>query len=216
MIVLENEERPQVSIIEDNQPFRESLESYLTENGFEVVEVAEDLSHYKFTPVDLLILDIQLPSGHSTHFIEYAIRKAAFMDILILSGKEDEETIFKCMANGAKGYLSKSVDLPKIEQALHTIFKGGVVIEPRLAKRFWELFSGYKPYQKKPFPYTEDDRTIIQFIAKGLSKVEVADVLGLPRRSVKTRLQKMYNDIGINNQVSLVVHALKNGWIDID
>jgi len=209
-------EKPQVSIIEDNKKYADTLARYLEENGFELVEVASSIDDYKFVPTDLLVLDMILHGKSSIDFIETAIRKAAFMDILILTAHADEDSLFKAMELGAKGYLTKDSALEKIHSALTNLYKGGVVIAPKLAKRFWALFSSQRGLGTTHFPYTEEDRTIIEFIGKGLSKAEVADVLGLPRRTVKTRLQKMYQDLGINNQVSLVVHAVRSGWIEID
>ena len=212
---IENE-KPQVSLIHSDKDYLSKISEFLSTNDFEVVETVNEVSDYRFSPVDLLIIEAFGDLDATADFLETSNRKAAFMDILVLTENGTDDSLQKCMLKGAKGYLASSTSFEKIKSGLHTIHDGGVVIEPKLAKLFWKRFSNQRKIEEQPFPYTEEDRTIIQFIAKGLSKVEVADVLGIPRRTVKTRLQKMYHDIKVNNQVSLVVYALKSGWIDVD
>ena len=92
---------------------------------------------------------------------------------------------------------------------------GGTVIEPRLAKTFWHYFKGVEaPPHDEPV-LTRTNCSCLKLVAKGLSNAEAAQVLGLPRRNVRTRLQKIYDKLGARSHVDAVVVALKRGLIQV-
>jgi len=119
------------------------------------------------------------------------------------------------MRRGAAGYLVKGVPADRLRESILSVEAGGTVIEPRLAKAFWQYFKGVEsPPREEPLLDAEE-LELLNLVAKGLSNAETAGVLGTRRRSVRTRLEKIYDKLGARSHVDAVVVALKRGLISV-
>ena len=164
-----------------------------------------------------VLLDLELPGIDG---IEVTTRvKAAHpeIEILILTTFDDETKVYRAVQAGAGGYLVKRVAPEKIREGLLQILAGGTVIEPRLARRFWNYFQSVKG---KPPPGAESllepiERDILQMIARGLTNQETGKVLSLERRTVRTHLAHIYRKLGVGSRSEAVVSALQKGLITL-
>src|SRR5919199_799280 len=64
----------------------------------------------------------------------------AVEDILILTSYEDEQKVYEAIQAGASGYLVKRVGPEKIRSGIREVMEGGTVLEPLIARRFWNYF----------------------------------------------------------------------------
>jgi two-component system response regulator DegU len=107
----------------------------------------------------------------------------------------------------------------KIRSAIQEVMDGGTVLEPIIAKRFWNYFqsvqaSGAKPTDN-PWGLTRVEFDVLTYVAKGLSNAEVGRVMTLERRTVRTHLSHVYKKMGVNSHVEAVVLALRAGWVEL-
>ena len=88
------------------------------------------------------------------------------------------------------------------------------MIEPRLARRFWQYFKGVQEPRKPEVPQLSPlELDILYAIARGLSNQEAGEIVKLDRRSVRTQLGHIYAKLGVRSHVEAVVKALKLGLI---
>lgn len=161
------------------------------------------------------LVDIELPGIDGLELVAELKEAHVACELLILTSFANEEKVFEAMRRGASGYLVKGASADRLHAAITAVDEGGTVIEPKLAKRFWDYFKGVEsPPREEPglFP---DEIELLGLVAKGLSNGEAARVLGLGRRNVRTRLQKIYDKLGARSHVDAVVVALKRGLIQI-
>ena len=164
---------------------------------------------------DVVLMDLELPGMNGIEATRAVRARSSRPEILVLTSYEDEDHVFEAMRAGASGYVVKGASASKLAEAIAEVDRGGTVIEPRLAKRFWAYFKGvHEP--KKPGPaLTEIEMGVLFAIAKGLSNAEVGRVIGMDRRTVRTVLGHLYGKFGVRSHVEVVVAALKLGMIDI-
>ena len=152
------------------------------------------------------------------NLLELVKPKAPEMQILILTTFDDEAKVYEAMQGGASGYLLKHAAFERLPPAILEVWQGGTVIEPRLARRFWNYFQSVqtKGRQPDPFGLSELERELLGYFAKGLSNAEVGNVLSINRRTVRTHLLHIYRKMKVHSHVEAVVRALKAGVIALE
>lgn len=119
---------------------------------------------------------------------------------------------------GASGYLLKQATFERLPAAIVEVYQGGTVIEPRLARRFWNYFQSVQTKARAPDPFglSPLERELLAYFGKGLSNAEVGQVLSIDRRTVRTHLLHIYRKMKVHSHVEAVVRALKAGVIALD
>lgn len=163
--------------------------------------------------VDLVLMDLELPGLGGVETTRLLRARDGAPDVLVLTSYEDEESVFAAMRAGAAGYVVKGAPLQRLLRAIADVAAGGTVIEPRLARRFWAFFQGLRGQVPGAPPLSAIEEQILSVLAKGLSNGEVAQVVGLDRRTVRTHLGHLYRRFGVRSHVELVVAALKLGLV---
>jgi DNA-binding NarL/FixJ family response regulator len=210
-----------VIIVEDNLRYAAALAKGLdASEGIRVIGTfytAEEL--LKAGPsaeADVAILDIGLPGMDGIALVKKLKYQRSGMELLMLTAFEDEEKLFSALKAGASGYLTKNAAAAAVALAVKELASGGTVISPALARRFCSYFEslGTLPARSDPWGLESDEKELLRFIARGLTNTELGDVLGMGRRSVRTRLGHIYAKMGVNSRVEAVAMAIKAGVID--
>jgi len=163
----------------------------------------------------VVLMDLELP-GASGIETTRALKAACEVEVLVLTSFEDEQHVFDAMRAGASGYVVKGAQVGKLVEAIVEVDGGGTVIEPRLAKRFWQYFKGVQEPRKQEVPQlTALEHEVLSMIARGLSNEEAGRIVSLDRRSVRTQLGHIYSKLGVRSHVEAVVKALKLGIIEM-
>jgi DNA-binding NarL/FixJ family response regulator len=166
----------------------------------------------------LVLLDLELPGLHGIQVTQQLKRRVPEVEVLILTSFEDEQKVYEAIQAGASGYLVKRVGPEKIRSAIHEVMEGGTVLEPLIARRFWNYFQSLQakpPEKPNPWGLTPEELEVLRYVAKGLSNAEVGRVLSLERRTVRTHLSHVYRKLGVNSHVEAVVLALRSGLVEL-
>jgi DNA-binding NarL/FixJ family response regulator len=213
-------EKLPIFIVEDQAPTLRALVKLLgTFPDLEVVgsamsgEAARDALPRSGARVALV--DVELPGIDGLELVGELKAAHVACELLMLTSFVAEEKVMEAMRRGASGYLVKGVAGERLHAALHEVDRGGTVIEPRLAKAFWQWFRGLQEPPKRENPLGPDELELLALVGKGLSNAEAGEVLGVARRNVRTRLQKIYDKLGARSHVDAVMVALKHGWLQL-
>jgi DNA-binding NarL/FixJ family response regulator len=217
-------ERTRVYVVEDQPQLLKNLVKVLgTFPELEVVgtsqdgeEAVEDIVRVR---PELVLLDLELPGLNGIQVTQRVKRRAPEVEILILTSFEDEQKVYEAIQAGASGYLVKRVGPEKIRSGIREVMEGGTVLEPLIARKFWNYFQSIqaKPPEKKANSWglTPTEFEVLRYVAKGLSNAEVGQVMTLERRTVRTHLSHIYKKMGVNSHVEAVVLALREGLVDL-
>lgn len=217
-------ERTRVYVVEDQPQLLKNLVKVL--NTFEELEVVgtsqdgedavEDIVRVR---PQLVLLDLELPGLNGIQVTQRVKRRAPEVEILILTSFEDEQKVYEAIQVGASGYLVKRVGPEKIRSGIREVMEGGTVLEPIIARKFWNYFQSIqaKPPEKKENPWglTPTEFEVLSYVAKGLSNAEVGQVMTMERRTVRTHLSHIYRKMGVNSHVEAVVLALRAGIVEL-
>lgn len=208
-----------VLVCEDDDRFRGLLVRRLeARGGFEVTQAATGeraCGIAQQREIDLALLDLELPGISGVEVVERMRRDGPGPEVIILTSFRDETRLFEAMRAGAAGYLVKGVAPQRLFAAIAEVLRGGVIIDSRLARRFWNHFASVRGRQEADFGLTKGELEVLQLVARGLSNPEAAQAMGGSARHVKTRLESVYRKLGVSSRVEAAVKALKAGLIDL-
>jgi DNA-binding NarL/FixJ family response regulator len=219
-------DRTRIFIVEDQPQLLKNLVKVLgTFPELEVVGTSQDgesgVEEIVRLRPQLVLLDLELPGINGIQVTQKVKRRAPEVEILILTSFDDEQKVYEAIQAGASGYLVKRVGPEKIRSGIKEVMEGGTVLEPIIARRFWNYFQSVqaKPAPDKkpenPWNLTPVEFDVLRFVAKGLSNAEVGQVMTLERRTVRTHLSHIYRKMGVNSHVEAVVLALRAGVVDL-
>lgn len=217
-------ERTRVYVVEDQPQLLKNLVKVLgTFPELEVVGTSQDgeeaVEDIVRVHPELVLLDLELPGLNGLQVTQRVKRRAPEVEILILTSFEDEQKVYEAIQAGASGYLVKRVGPEKIRSGIREVMEGGTVLEPLIARKFWNYFQSLqaRPPEKKENPWGLKplEFEVLRYVAKGLSNAEVGQVMTLERRTVRTHLSHIYKKMGVNSHVEAVVLALRAGIVEL-
>lgn len=110
-----------ILIIDDDESSRESLSSYLTDIGYEIMTAASGESGYnlfkKFN-ADLIISDIKMPGMSGLDLLKKVKDYDSLVQVIIITAFDDMNSTICAMQLGAYDYIEKPIDIIRLT---HTI-----------------------------------------------------------------------------------------------
>jgi two-component system response regulator DegU len=208
-----------VLVCEDDPRVRAGLERTLAAGGRTVIGAVgtgeEACAQVAAAAPDVLLLDIELP-GMSGLEVVARLGGRTPAEILVLTTFEDERKVYQAICDGAAGYLTKRNAATRLVTAVRDVHAGGTVIDPALARRFWNFFrsqEGRAPVD--PYGLTDDEREVLTLVGRGLTNPEVGRAVGRTRRAVKVDLERIFRKLGVRNRVDAVVKAVAAGLVQL-
>lgn len=171
----------------------------------------------------LAIVDIKLPDGSGVDLIAEIRASHPGTMCVVNSIFDDDQHVFAALKAGAQGYLAK--DEPRESQAaqLRQIVHGQPPLSPGIARRILSHFAARdeapqagQGTERPEHDLTEREVEVLRLIAKGYSRPEVAEMLGLSVNTVATYTKSIYQKLDISRRAEAVVEAVRLGLIRSD
>lgn len=99
-----------VLILDDETDFAQELQEYLQLREFDVYTAAtpgDGFASMRRRPYDLLILDVRLPGMNGIEILKQVRKLYPSMEVIIISGHGDIDTVIEALREGAIDYLRK-------------------------------------------------------------------------------------------------------------
>lgn len=105
-----------ILVVDDNEDYLQHVTKELRDEGYEVVQARSDEETFDLLSaqsVDCILLDLYMP-GIGSHEVCHRIKRAAFSGgtpVIMTTGRQDRETILRCLEAGADDYADKSAEI---------------------------------------------------------------------------------------------------------
>lgn len=171
-------------------------------NGRDAVERFRELKP------DVALMDLAMPELDGGGAI-LAIR-GEFPDarILVLTTYGGDESVFRALENGAKGYLLKDCSTADLLEAIRAIHAGGSHVSAHAGARLAERAMGGAALSTREIE-------VLNLIAAGKSNKEIAALLFISEGTVKTHVLSIHEKLGVGDRTEAVVTAIKRGILRI-
>ncbi len=160
------------------------------------------------TPVSLLLLDLLMPGMKGEAGIRIITDSWPDIPVVIVSMKEDTDTIRRLLSAGAMGYIPKTSSPDVMVSAIRLVLDGGIYIPPHV------LHLNENP--SMPSPDTDDYRLsdqgnltrrqlqVLELIKSGKSNKAIASELGLTTGTVKMHVSGIFRKLNVTNRTEAV------------
>jgi FixJ family two-component response regulator len=123
--------RTLISIVEDDQPFRESMRKLIRSLGYavEAFSSAADFLESPLLPATAcLVADVQMPGMTGVELQKNLIDGGYAIPTILVTAYPDEVVRNRALKNGVVCYLSKPVDDEHLERCLRSALQSGEAI----------------------------------------------------------------------------------------
>jgi len=206
-----------VLVLEDHPETREWLtdiirQAFVEVKIFEASSLAQARATIKSNQLDLALIDLNLPDGNGVEIISEISQKSPDTYCVVATIFDDDNYLFPALEAGAQGYLLKEQTTDEFIQNLQGIIKGEPPISPAIARKMINHFHYDIQPSDKP-DLSGREKEILSAIAKGLSRNEAAEILGITSNTVASHLKSIYGKLNVSNRAQATLEALRLGLV---
>ncbi len=213
-----------VIIADDHVLYRAGVKTSLSaKKDIKVIAEADNGMHLlnliRSIPVDVILLDIQMPIMDGIAALPEIKRISPDTKVIMLTFMEDNSMITKLMELGANSYLAKTSDSEVIYEAIKTCYSHEYYFNSMTNKA---LLTNLKqknmptPQQLMPqeVQLNEKETTILRLMCEEKSTKEIADLVELSPRTVEAIRDKLKVKTGAKSTAGLIMYAVKHKLIE--
>ncbi len=195
-----------ILLVDDHILFAKSLEIALSDySEVESFDSISDISQLNIIieskKTDIILMDINLKNIASEDGLELTkqlLCRSPEQKVVILSGYDLPIYRREAEKIGARGFINKNTEPEKLVSFLSKIAKGAVI------------FNRDIPFLEE---LTDCEKQILQFIANGMKRKEIASILYISERTLSNHLQHIFEKLGVTSSVEAVTKAIQMGYI---
>ena len=164
---------------------------------------------------DILLLDLNLPEMSGLEAMKWFREYIPDTPIIILTQSESETDVVAAIQNGATGYLLKSATVQKIKDSIETVASGGALLDTRIAKFILTQIQTTSATGATKTNLTDREMEVLELLANGLVKKEIADKLGISFFTVSTHIRHIYDKLNVLNAPAAISTAYQKGILPL-
>jgi DNA-binding NarL/FixJ family response regulator len=202
-------------IADDHTILLEGLKALLA-TEFDVVATAGDgravlEAAGKHRP-DVILLDISMPGLNGIEAARHLKQSNPDSKLIILTMHGDLSFVSAAFDAGASGYVLKQSAASELVTALHDVESGRSYISPAIQERLGTETANFLR-RSKGFSgdLTSRQREVLQLVAEGHARKEIAQILGVSVKTVEFHKRKIAENLGLHNDAALTAYAIRHG-----
>lgn len=177
----------------------------------EASSAAEALELLKSTPLDLALIDINLPDSSGITLLKQVKDSWPALPVLILTAASESHYAMSAVKSGASGYLSKDHAVEHLVPAIRKAIAGGKYITPRVAEQLAQHLDDHQHGVGAELSLREVE--VLRQIAQGRSTSQIADNLNLSAKTVGTYRERIQHKTGLRTTAELTRFALSRNYL---
>ena len=205
-----------VLLVDDHRLVRASLRSVLdAADGIEVVgECAsgEDaLERARADRPDVTLMDVNMPGIGGLEATRKLCAAAPETRVIALTAHRDDPYPAQMLDAGASGYLTKDCEPGELVDAIRRVAAGETWIEGAVARRIAGDKLAGRPGETPFDSLSARELQVLQMVTQGHATKDIAESLQLSPKTVATYRYRLYEKLGVANDVELTRFALRHG-----
>lgn len=206
-----------ILIADDHAILRQGLKQILADEipGAQFGEAgnaAQTIALLHQRPWDVLVLDVNMPGRNGFEVLAEVVRDYVLLPVLVLSSIPEDQVGLRVIKSGAAGYLNKQAAPERLVEAVQTVLRGGRFISSVLAGRLASEFqrAGGGPLHEL---LSERERQVFHLSAAGKTVKEIAGELSLSAKTISTFRSRVFQKLGLKNDIELARYAQEHGLL---
>jgi two-component system invasion response regulator UvrY len=207
-----------VLLVDDHELVRAGIKRLLDDaQGMEVIgeaasgESAIDLVRAD-TP-DVILMDVNMPGIGGLEATRRLMQIDPELKVIVVTVHAGEPFPTRLLEAGASGYLTKDCGQHEIINAINSVFAGQRYIGSNIAQKI--ALSMMPGANKSPFDsLSQREMQVMLMVTQGQNAQEISDKLCLSPKTVSTYRHRLFEKLGVENDVELTRLAIRHGMIE--
>ena len=203
-----------VFLLDDHEIVRRGVRELLESNDdMEVVGEAgtaeEALARIPATRPRVAVLDVRLPDGNGVEVCREVRSRLPEVQCLMLTSFSDDEALIDAIMAGAAGYVLKQIRGNDLADAIRRVARGESLLDPAVTRSVLDRLRNPAPVDDRLAQLTDQERRILDLIAKGMTNREIGNEMHLAEKTVKNYVSNMLTKLGMRRRTEAAVFATK-------
>lgn len=180
--------------------------------GEAAVELCEELRP------DVVVMDVHLPGINGIEATRLIRSRYPLTRVVVLSAYDDDRYVFPLLEAGANGYLLKTTSGANLADAIRSVVKGEMVLDPHITGKVISRLAHLRAHRPGGMTdgLTERELDVLRAVARGLSNKEIGEALGIATNTVQVHLRNIFAKLGVGDRTEAVAYAIRQGWIGLE
>jgi DNA-binding NarL/FixJ family response regulator len=157
---------------------------------------------------DVVLMDIGFPSGNGIDGLRRIKRVDPRVKVIMLTGMDDEASIFEALKAGADGYVLKKTAPVKLLDYIREANEGGAPMTPSVARMVLETFAAPKSEYEGHEGLTSREKDVLKLLVRGMSYKLVSAELNISIDTVRSHIRNIYDKLQVNSKSEAVAKAI--------
>lgn len=196
----------QIIVADDHPLFRSAISHLLQRLLKDIVinevdcfkQLKDSLNDSSSLP-SLIILDLKLPDIQGLDGLLSLKKQYSELPIVIVSAYDEDSVIQQTKQYGASGFISKSVEMDDIAEAISSVLEGDLYF-PQINISNQEKPSGIEQL-------TPTQIKVLKLLTEGNASKAMANAMGITEATVKAHLTTIFKKLGVKNRTQAVIVA---------
>ncbi len=209
-----------ILIVDDHDLVRTGLKNILDkEAGLTVVGEAasgeEAIQMTRQLKPDVVLMDVSLPGLSGLEATERILKVQPKVRVLVLTAHSEPPLPARLLDSGASGYLTKACNAKELIRAVRKVISGERYIGSDISQQL--AISLLPGAPQSPFQdLTSREMEIALMLTQGMKVQSIGEVLNVSPKTVATYKYRIYDKVGVSNEVELLRTALRHGLVTGD
>ncbi|MCK5498852.1 MAG: UvrY/SirA/GacA family response regulator transcription factor [Gammaproteobacteria bacterium] len=206
-----------VMLVDDHDLVRNGIRRLLDDvSGIKVVAEAvsgeQAVKQVRNKQPDVILMDVSMPGIGGLEATRKIMQTLPDVKIIAVTIHDDEPFPARLLEAGACGYLTKGCDVREIIKAIKSVFSGEQYITQNVAHKLALSFVNNRDKTALE-ELTQRDTQVMLMVVAGQSNKAISERLCLSPKTTSTYRYRIFEKLGIENDVELTRFAIRHGLI---
>jgi DNA-binding NarL/FixJ family response regulator len=212
--------KPRLLLADDHTLLLEGIRMLL-QPEFDLVGSVEDgqalLVAAKTLKPDVILLDISMPRLNGIDAARRLRKLLPSARLIFVTMHADADYVAEAFRAGAMGYILKRSAASELLTAIRAVLKGNHYVSPLVTRNALDLLiSSAKPRGKSSDSLTPRQREVLQLVAEGRSRKEIASILNISVKTVEFHKGKLMRELNLQTVADFTRYAIEHGFISVE
>lgn len=169
----------------------------------------------RFQP-DVVLMDLTMADTDGLTATKTIADQGSTTRVLVLTMHTEDEYLVQVLQAGAAGYVVKSAADRELLEAVRTVARGDMYVQPSAARVLARGITRKDPNADDRARFerlTEREQEVLRLVAQGHTAPEIGEMLFISRKTVDTYKQRINEKLGLQHRADYVKLALKLGLL---
>jgi two-component system response regulator DevR len=203
-----------VLLVDDHEVVRAGLKALIdSQDDMSVVGEAgtaeEGVRRVGFDEPDVVVLDVRLPDASGVEACRDIRERFPDVKVLMLTSFADEEALMAAILAGASGYVLKRIKTDELVTDIRKVGAGESLLDPEMTDRLFQRLRTGSSEDPLLGQLTNQERTIVEHIADGLTNKQIAEEMFLAEKTVKNYVSNVLAKMGMSRRSEAAAYVAR-------